>query len=53
MVEAENNSRAEAGIKDAKMCGAIAEAENSSKVEPNSKGILGYYCRLLKKFLNI
>lgn len=53
MVEAENNSRVEAGIKDAKMCGAIAEVENSSKVEPNSKGILGYYCRLLEKFLNI
>lgn len=53
MVEAENNSRAEAGIKDAKMCGAIAEAENSSKVESSDKGILGYYSRLLEKFLNI
>ena len=53
MVEAENNSRAEAGIKDAKMCGAIAEAENSSKVESSDKGILAYYSRLLEKFLNI
>lgn len=52
ITKTENNSRAEAGIKDAKMCGAIVEVENSSKVEPNSKGILGYYYSFLKKLFS-